>query len=293
MFGPLSRLRRTHYHILDLNSSRTILDSITMAMREIRLPLVEFRAIDFTSTSWQSALGSTIPMLSALVELPNMGHLTRLDLELDMFSDNSNSAMNALVKIIDKNCALQNLKLSTGPRLEQTFRIRHQHWSPFMHLLGSSPSFRLRSLDLEGLITSGTMMLDQIIHAHAGTLRDIVLDNTNFGTPNSLRNFFMELSKTDLELFAIRNFWFHDNSWLSGSTWSYHHRPDEVLDCFDDEMLSKDEAYLDWVDISWESASYRKWIRWDNRDGRHGNFWMKECLMNVVEMVDCCDMDDD
>ena len=271
---------------------RSIFDSMMNAIRYSGLHLDNFQVIGFALSSWQSALAPTMRLLNVMTELPRMQVLTHLELEMDMITDNSNCAILSVVKLIENNANLQGLRLSTALPLVTSFKTANEYWSPLLDVLGHAPPFRLHKLDLDGLVTCGSITLDQIIKVHASTLRHITLDHVNFRSPNSIRSFFTAMACTDVDFFATRNFWMYErSSWLSGGSFRYKQHADEVLECSEIFTAGKDAANFGWTDIKWESFSHEQWATWNSRSGKHVNNQIKERMRNVIAMIDCCELD--
>ncbi|CAO2652084.1 Nn.00g003670.m01.CDS01 [Neocucurbitaria sp. VM-36] len=283
----------TYNHGVSLYISRMMFLSIIMAMKESNQRLHVLAILDFTNTTWQSLIPLTIPMLKSLVRTPSLQWLIRLELDVELFTDTSDDAITDIVELIRRNEKLQHLKLWAGPNLEARFKFPSEHWSSLLDLLGTEPPpFRLCTLDLDGLITSGTTTLDRIIDVHAPTIRRVSLNHISFRIPNSIRAFFAAMARTNLNYFAINNFWMHDRCWMRGSTMTLQRRPDEVLEWHGDGSSHADETYMDWIEVTWNGASYNDWVIYDNVNGTRSENWMKDRMLSVVEMVDCGSIED-
>ena len=234
-------------------------------------------------TTWQSNLSLETSVLKILAAAPGFRSLTKLDLELELSTNTSDVAIKTVVKLIKDNSKLQHLKLCAAPDVDPQPRTLTKHWSTLLDLLGTNPPFRLRSFDLDGLTTSGTTTLDRIIRVHSRTLRRVVLSNTRFLRPNSLRAFYAAMAETRLEYLAMKGFLMHDRHWIVNSNFTCQYRPDEVLDWSE----SLDEAYIGWIDLTWDQADHRDWVIYNNEEGARDEYWMQDKLLEVVAMVDC------
>jgi hypothetical protein len=123
---------------------------------------------------------------------------------------------------------------------------RREFGALLWNCLGSSP-FRLRKLDLTGLYAHSLMTLDRIIDIHASSLRNLLLPETDFRWPNTLRAFFSSLGRTDINLFGLRSLLINQDIRFAIC------RYNELICEEDPECLawdgSKDVSYKGWVNI--------------------------------------------
>ncbi|KAJ4376026.1 hypothetical protein N0V83_001306 [Neocucurbitaria cava] len=244
--------------------------------------------LDFTTNVWQATIPWTMPVLTSLVKASSLRWLTSLELDLELFTDTSDEGMTQIVSLIKRNKMLKHLRLRAGINLDPHLRPPSKNWSPLLDLLGTDrPPFRLQTLDLDGLITSGTTTLDRIINIHAPTLRRIVLNHINLRRPNSLRAFFAALTKTGLNFFATNNFLINDTFWLSDGVLKIHSKPDEVLT----GSSESDQTYKDWVHITWHTKRRDEWAIYDNVNGAYGELWMKDMIWGVIHSMDFSDIE--
>jgi hypothetical protein len=215
-----------------------------------------------------------------------MPNLTTLNLELEMEIPSSSLMPRILVTALEGCPKLQVLKLHPGPNTSLDFEKRSDNWAPLLQLLGTDPPFRLRTLEVNGLVTSTTApTLDRVIDVHASTLRRIRLHHLNFHYPNSPRAFFTALSKADIRYFATRCFKLHNRSFIRNSTLACIEWEDEVLNFDVVNGVSKDESYRDWVEIDWKIHHGDKELLYDYEEWTGHARPMEGVFMSVVEQV--------
>ncbi|KAI4635144.1 uncharacterized protein J4E87_000094 [Alternaria ethzedia] len=270
--------------ILQALGSRTILQAIDHALQ-----LEEFRVVGF-GLKWQTWLLGTPKSLFEAIS-PALRGLTSLKLELDMATLKTDAYMSALVKLINTNANLQALALSVGDQGIGKYQIRNESWAPLLQLLGGSPPFRLRSLHINGLVTSTTApTLASIINVHSSTIRRIVLKNTNFHYPNTLRAFFRACANSAVSYYETENFYFHERTMIVG-----RYLDDDVLEYDNAELhedvnnnhCDSDASCHDWVKVNWDGFDEEdKWkLVFENEQGQKRRSYMYDNFMNVVDMV--------
>ncbi|KAI4687152.1 uncharacterized protein J4E84_005523 [Alternaria hordeiaustralica] len=270
--------------ILQALGSRTILQAIDHALQ-----LEEFSVVGF-GLKWQTWLLGTPKSLFEAIS-PALRGLTSLNLELDMATLKTDAYMLALVKLINTNANLQALALSVGDQGIGKYQIRNESWAPLLQLLGGSPPFRLHSLHINGLVTSTTApTLASIINAHSSTIRRIVLKNTNFHYPNTLRAFFRACANSAVSYYETENFYLHERTMIVG-----RYLADDVLEYDNAELhedvnnnhCDSDASCHDWVKVNWDSFDEEdKWkLVFENEQGQKRRSYMYDTFMDVVEMV--------
>ncbi|KAF1935185.1 hypothetical protein EJ02DRAFT_471383 [Clathrospora elynae] len=270
-----------HPHVVDIQSFRLLYYTLTRSMRGVIPQLDELVIANFAQSQWQSSLTPQNPVVGTLNEWPAMHNLKVLDLQLELYTHRSDIAVRRIVASIGDNARLQVLKLRAGPWGASKFQTRSEGWAPLLQLLGTNPPFRLRTLEIDSLVTSATApTLDRIINVHAASIRRLVLTRFHLYRPNSFRAFFAALAETNIEHFELWKFWLHGRSWVVNSTLTHSILSDE--DFFD----ANDEESSDWVNISWVRHGSEGGITYDNAGDLRGEGWMKDRLMEAVTMVD-------
>ncbi|KAI4650563.1 hypothetical protein J4E93_002919 [Alternaria ventricosa] len=266
-----------------------VMQALVDAIRFAPQQLEEFRVVGF-ELRWQTALlGSPKSLFEAIA--PALRGLTSLNLELDMATFSANTYMLALVKLIKSNANLRALALSVGAQAIKDYQVRNERWAPLLQLLGGSPPFRLRSLHINGLVTSTTApTLASIINVHSSTIRRIVLNNTNFHYPNTLRAFFTACANSAISYYETENFYFHERTMIVG-----RYLADDIVENDDAELhedvnnnhCDSDAACHGWVKVNWDG--FRKKDEWrlvfENEQGQKRRSYMYDTFMNVVDMV--------
>jgi hypothetical protein len=279
-----------HSHIVDTASvCRLFATIIHMIQQYPQREIQEFSIHGFHDTRWKSVLIPNDWVSTTQLATPALQNVTTLDLQFEMFTYSRYDTIVGITKAIEKNPNLQVLKLRTGERSILVFERRSEYWAPLLSLLGTDPPFRLRTLMLDGLVTSVTApTLDRIITVHASTLRRVVFAHLNFHLPNSLRAFSTALAKTKITYFATSRFLLHERSFIVAGSIQYDTVPDEALeweDGLETIFMDKDEDYRDWVNVDWV-YSHNATLVYDNRDGSQGEGWMRVKFLDMARMVD-------
>ncbi|KAI4939500.1 uncharacterized protein J4E92_000785 [Alternaria infectoria] len=262
-----------------------LVDTIRLAPQQLE----EFRVVGF-GLKWQTWLLGTPKSLFETIS-PTLRGLTSLNLELDMATLKTDAYMLALVKLINTNANLQALALSVGDQGIGKYQIRNESWAPLLQLLGGSPPFRLRSLHINGLVTSTTApTLASIINVHSSTIRRIVLKNTNFHYPNTLRAFFRACANSAVSYYETENFYLHERTMIVG-----RYLAEDVLEYDNAELhedvnnnhCDSDASCHDWVKVNWDSFKPEdKWkLVFENEQGQKRRSYMYDTFMDVVDMV--------
>jgi hypothetical protein len=217
-----------------------------------------------------------------------MRQLTTLDLELDLETQISNKLILILAAAARSCSRLRVLKIRTGPEADLHFKEKSEAWAPLLQLLGSDPPFRLHTLEIDGLVSSmKSPTLAHIVDVHASTLRHILLHHLNFHYPNTAREFFAALSRSNINYFFARWFKLHGRGYLTSSTLACRFLSDEILEFHAEGGIYKDWSYQGWVDIEWNVHHIDQGLVYDWRDGGREHWGVKETFMEVVELVDC------
>ncbi|CAN9265233.1 unnamed protein product [Alternaria alternata] len=155
-----------------------------------------------------------------------------------------------------------------------------------------SPPFRLRSLELDGLVTSTSApTLARIINVHSSSIRRVVLKHTNFHYPNTLREFFTACANSGIHYYRSESLLFHETSMLVGTSLSFRvfeDKEDELhRDWSGEEDLDQcdllDTTCQDWVEVRFPSG--RDILVYDNENGQNGDDWMYRAFMAGVSMI--------
>jgi hypothetical protein len=284
-----------HYafgHVIDTASMCDLFNTIIHTIEQyLQHQVQEFGIIGFADTEWQSALVPTKWLHTAMLNKPALQHIKTLDLQFETFTFSSDDTILAVVGAIEKNVSLQVLKLRAGPRSIKYFHDRSEWWAPLLSLLGTDPPFRLRTLEIDGLVTStDAPTLDNIIAVHVSTLRRLVFEHLNFHFPNSLRALYDRLTKTDINYFSTKYFFIHERHYLVSGVLQYREVEDEVLkwedeDSQDEDSEDKDESYRDWIDVSWLVSSQNRPLVFENEDGRKSKNWMRRNFESIVGLI--------
>ncbi|KAH6882461.1 hypothetical protein BKA58DRAFT_19787 [Alternaria rosae] len=279
-----------HTHIIHALSIYRVMQALVDTIRSAPQQLEGFRVVGFGASQWQTALlGSPKSLFEAIS--PALRGLTSLNLELDMATFRTDTHVLALVKLIKGNANLEALALSVGAEDVRTYRIRNESWAPLLQLLGGSPPFRLRSLQFNGLVTSTTApTLASIINVHSSSIRRIVLDNTNFHYPNTLRAFFIACANSTIRYYKAENFWLHERALVVSSQLAYDVSEDEDAKLHEDintNHCESDAPCHGWVYVSWEKVKHEDgWtVVFKNEDGRKGRNYMYDAFMNGVMLI--------
>lgn len=254
---------------------------------QVALPHLEMlRILGFANSNWQSSLASSEWILNEVAYFPALQDLTTLDLQLEMFPHDDNRCMLSLAKIMGRNPKLEVLRIRSGPNVDEDYRISTENWAPLLLCLGDNPPFRLRTLEIDGLVTSRTApTLDQIVKAHSPTLSRLVLEHTNFHFPNTLRAFFYALADSNLNYYQSTWLYLHQRTMLVASTLSFLHVADEVLRRTHHRAIGKDEGYSGWVHITWDVSSEDTPLVYQNLDGWYGEDWMRNCFLSTISSL--------
>lgn len=280
-------------HITDSISRSKIIQAILGTLQVSTDSLEAIVVYNMQYSLWHPQHRLTKNILECTGKLPSISTLTMIDLQLNLHWDTPPLGFIALTKVLLSATNLQRLGIRPGTNIEHFFRIGNTHWEPLLELLGVLAKFRLHALCLFGVTTSGNVTVDQIVNLHSTTLRRFVFANTHFRRPNSIRALFVALSKVEvLEYVAFKDFWLHDHCWLAGATISETEVADESLSWRSKKRRSKDESFKDWVIIEYALSSRREWIEWDNEDGKYEKGWIREGMLEVVDMVDCGAIED-
>ncbi|KAL1798121.1 hypothetical protein ACET3X_002158 [Alternaria dauci] len=284
LFGP------EHHHVVDTRSMTTLGYILVSSFENARQRLDSFQVLGFTDSTWQSKLTSSPALFHSMIKLPALRNLTFLKLELDMMAF-ENESMTSLVKMIKGNANLKALHLTAGPKGFQRWSSRSEDWAPLLLLLGSSPPFRLRSLEVDGLVTSLTApTLARIVNVHSSSMRRVVLKHTNFHHPNTLREFFTACANSSIRYYMSENFLFHETRMLVGASLAFSIIRDDMhcnVECENIEQACCcdmfDTTCLDWVEVRFPTGGGR--LLYDNEHGRYGDGWMYKAFMGGVTMV--------
>jgi hypothetical protein len=284
--------RYGHEHIINTGSMRGLFTTIIHTIHN-HLPhaIQEFEVVGFANTNWASALVPTERVYTDMLSMSALQNMTTLDLQFEMFTYCSSDIVSAVVKAIEKNASLRVLKLRAGPRSTWHFAERSEYWAPLLQLLGTDPPFRLRTLEIGGLVTSTEApTLDRVIDIHASTLRRVVFEHLNFHTPNTLRTFYKSLANTDINYFSTNRFLFHERYYLVCGSIQYTELSDEVLqwddDDSEDEEGGKDESYKDWTDVRWLLYRRDTPVTYENVDRSRGEDYMRGRFLAMVRYID-------
>ena len=278
-----------HTHIMHALPIYRVMHALVDTIRCAPQQLEEFRVVGF-GLKWQTWLLGTPKSLFEAIS-PALRGLTSLNLELDMATLKTDAYMLALVKLINTNANLQALALSVGDQGIGKYQIRNESWAPLLQLLGGSPPFRLRSLHINGLVTSTTApTLARIINVHSSTIHRIVLKNTNFHYPDTIRAFFTACANSAISYYETDNFYFHERTMIVG-----RYLADDVLEYDNAELhedvnnnhCDSDASCHDWVKVNWDSFDEEdKWkLVFENEQGQKRRSYMYDNFMNVVDMV--------
>jgi hypothetical protein len=286
-----------HIHVIRVLSISRLMQVLIGTIRSASRQLEEFNVIGFADSHWQSKLLNSTEFFAEATILRPLRGLTSLTLQLEMATSVSGALMTSLVDIIKHNANLQALALSVGRKSIERYQSRSENWAPLLQLLGGSPPFHLRSLQIDGLVTSTTApTLARIIAIHASTIRRVVLENTNFHYPNTLRAFFTACAHSTIRYYKTKNFYFHERTMIVGSALSYEDLEDE------DERLHEDVENWDndinhcaiddassegWVNVNWKRLMYPggPTMIFDDEDGRKGSTYMYNVFMNGVSLI--------
>ncbi|EUC51128.1 hypothetical protein COCMIDRAFT_31683 [Bipolaris oryzae ATCC 44560] len=251
--------------------------------------LEKIRILGFAKSEWQSWLASAESILEGMAYVPILQNLTTIDLQLEMFPNSENSCMLNLVEITEQNANLKVLKIRTSPRSIRYYRTSSENWAPLLQQLGNNPPFRLRTLELDGLISSKSApSLDRIIDTHSPTLRRLVLEHTNFHYPNTLHALFSSLAKSNVDYFKSNWLSLPGGYYLLALRVYFQTVFDEVMEpTFSHVDECDDESCWDWVKVFWDVSSFDTPLVFDNEDGWHGEGWMRHCFMNSVASINC------
>ena len=272
-----------HFDVTGLDSSRTILHAIMVALAVADINLNNFEMLGFTVFSYHTLLVPTNSLFHSLAISTSMRKLTTLTLELDIFRSNGKEATTALVRVLRNNANLKDLKVNLQPVRGAVVSSKESldACAPVLKCLAENPPFRLRSLHLTGLCTVAKWTLDSIIRTHSSDLHTLVLKDTDFDHPNSLRAFFGSLTQANLEFLDLQEFWIEGNEpletrfstdalrkivWTGKSRWTLR-----IGITFDIDAASyiQDGLYL------------------DCRGAANGKERMKQELRCIVEQIDC------
>ncbi|RYN95369.1 hypothetical protein AA0119_g8695 [Alternaria tenuissima] len=194
--------------------------------------------------------------------------------------------------MIESNANLKSLHLSAGPSSCQRWLSRSENWAPLLRLLGSSPPFRLRSLELDGLVTSTSApTLARIINVHSSSIRRVVLRHTNFHYPNTLREFFTACANSDIHYYRSESLLFHETSMLVGTSLSFRVFEDEEDELHREWSGEEDLDQCDLLDTAcqdWGEGRFpsgRDMLVYDNENGQNGDDWMNRAFMAGVAMI--------
>ncbi|KAG9193992.1 hypothetical protein G6011_04027 [Alternaria panax] len=186
--------------------------------------------------------------LNTALDVPALRNLTCLKMQLEMFTFGDNVAMKALAQLLENSANLKSLGLSAGPLSLQTWSQRSENWAPLLQLLGHRPSFRLRTLELDGLATSITSpTLAQIIHVHSSSIRRLTLKHINFYRPNTLREFYTVCALSSIQYYRPEKFLIHGKRMLCSSVVRF--------DIVETDLEEKNPTCQDWVEVAFQNES--------------------------------------
>ncbi|OAG17339.1 hypothetical protein CC77DRAFT_287814 [Alternaria alternata] len=280
-----------HNHVIDTRSIASLGYTLISSLQHAKQQLDSFKVLGFADSKWQMKLTSYPLLLYSMRRVCALRALTCLKLQLDMLAL-ENESMTSLVMMIESNANLKSLHLSAGPSSCQRWLSRSENWAPLLRLLGSSPPFRLRSLELDGLVTSTSApTLARIINVHSSSIRRVVLRHTNFHYPNTLREFFTACANSDIHYYRSESLLFHETSMLVGTSLSFRVFEDEEDELHrewsGEEDLDQcdllDTACQDWVEVRFPSG--RDMLVYDNENGQNGDDWMNRAFMAGVAMI--------
>lgn len=254
---------------------------------QVAVPCLErFRIIGFAESEWQSNLVSARRVLEAMAHVPAIRHLNVLDLQLEIFPQNNPKCLSNLVKITERSVNLKVLRIRSGPNVDKNYRVSSEKWAPLLHQLGVNPPFRLETLEIDGLVTSKSApTLDRVIKAHSLTLRRLILEHTNFHSPNTLRAFFYALADSNVNYYRSNWLYLHQRTMLVASTLSFYVVPDEVLHSDSGKIIKKeDTSSWDWIHVTWDIRESLPLV-YDNHDGWWEEDWMRDCFLSTISSI--------
>jgi hypothetical protein len=288
---------QAHPHILHTRSVFRLTRGLVSAIRGVSHQLEHFQIVGYADSIWQSALMGNMRPFSDACELSALQNLTSLNLQLEMFTFHTNLVIRRLVHLLKSNANLKALALSEGPLSIRRYQKRNENWAPLLQLLGSNPPFSLRSLEINGLVTSiNAPTLGCIINLHSSTIRRVILENTNFHYPNTLYAFFTACANSGIRYYKSRNFYLHERVVIVSSSLTYDtlededgrlHEDMEDWDSETDHCNLDDESCQGWVEVDWAMNDYPRnaVLIYDNENGRKGIRYMYGAFMSGVSMV--------
>ncbi|KAH7068397.1 hypothetical protein BKA63DRAFT_113558 [Paraphoma chrysanthemicola] len=254
-----------------------------IAAAEVQLKSIQMRS--FTKC-WHTALfAPATPILRHLGSTSRLQTLVSVGLDLDIVSHNRHvDAIVALNQLLQHNAHLKHLALNLLPARGLYVRNldREVACSRLLACLSYSPPFSLQSLHLRGLYAAGYLTLDRVIASHKRTFETLTLEETNFNTPNRLRDLLVTLFDTQLDFLLFDEFMLNHKYVLQ----PFRMISQDVEDVDPLWTNEEDESFRGWVNLTRDPRDDGSEIRFDCRGLPGAKTMMKEVLGDLIRQID-------